>query len=690
MFIFCGINQSKSREKLLPEFIKLKNNKWKDIYILMNKVKNIWRMNHFNTELTLEFQYLSKDIFAKLKSSQENISLRKKNYLLENEFNTEFQIILFDFLFEEKEIYDKYDEILERKNYDIKIDENKKFLFNSFIKNYKNYFIDIYNDKRKIKRLKKLRWYILFDQDNLIENSLSNSILFNENTSNNLNDSFNEKEKEVLYNKFISKDETLEIKTDIKENQEIIISEKIIDNLLSNEENPILYLIKLISLTLIIFCKESMCYLNSTYDEKNNGQIIKEYIKRFNNYIQAIKYINNQCKNLNIVMNYLDKDIIKTYPHFPKFSIFRLGLKIWYSQMSLILTEDNNSLFTKIKKSLIKLFQENINDDLFTNFNNSKNNSFQSFLFNSGNSSNLTFSSSSKNFNLSTSISLFNSNNQTFANTISPFGSFYEENFSKFFLVEKGLGIILETFSDEYSVYLFNLSNLETNNYYDDIEQNFLDIIGKSIKKIFKEIIIENINNNKDSDDVEILRKFKDRIINYFSNYFFAKKIINKFKQKIYLNVTDILKQIIFEYIANKININQENKNRINTNIKLDQKYILKLKKYLPNGINLEEKICELESLENIFEIISDIDKWIEKEMQKFKNIDKKILKELNKKNISSNYNILQKYLLSYSVENNWNIIRKIRTIENYYKNVNNKKQNNKINNYFNYNSFFL
>ena len=69
MFIFCGINQSKSREKLLPEFIKLKNNKWKDIYILMNKVKNIWRMNHFNTELTLEFQYLSKDIFAKLNSS---------------------------------------------------------------------------------------------------------------------------------------------------------------------------------------------------------------------------------------------------------------------------------------------------------------------------------------------------------------------------------------------------------------------------------------------------------------------------------------------------------------------------------------------------------------------------------------------------------------------------------------------
>ena len=65
-----------------------------------------------------------------------------------------------------------------------------------------------------------------------------------------------------------------------------------------------------------------MCYLNSTYDEKDSGQIIKEYIKRFNNYIQAIKYINDQCRNINIIMNYLDKDINNTYPHFPKFSIF--------------------------------------------------------------------------------------------------------------------------------------------------------------------------------------------------------------------------------------------------------------------------------------------------------------------------------------------------------------------------------
>ena len=81
-----------------------------------------------------------------------------------------------------------------------------------------------------------------------------------------------------------------------------------------------------------------------------------------------------------------------------------------------------------------------------------------------------------------------------------PFGSFYEENFSKFFILEKGIGIIFETFSDEYSVYLFNLSNLEANNLYDDIEQNFLEIIENIIIKIFNENIFND--NNKENDDV--------------------------------------------------------------------------------------------------------------------------------------------------------------------------------------------
>ena len=370
------------------------------------------------------------------------------------------------------------------------------------------------------------------------------------------------------------------------------------------------------------------------------------------------------------------------YPHFPKFSIFRLCLKIWYSEMSSILTEDNTSLLTKIQKSLIKLFYDYTNED-FNNILNNKNssyNSFQSFLTNSGKNSNLFFSSDSNNFNLSTSISIFNSNDQTLETTFCPFGSLYEDNFAKYFLIEKGLGIVYETFSDEYSVYLFNKSDLDTNNYYNEIEKNFLEIIEKGIKRIFN----ESLMNNKENDDITTIKNLKEKILNYFGSYFYDKKIINKLKFKVYSSFINVLKKIIFEYIYNKIKENSSNNNiKINTNIKLDEKYITELKQHFPNNqkINIEKQIYGINCIENLFSILFELDKWIEKETQNFKNLDKKIIKELDKKNISSSYNALQKYLLSYSIENKWEILKKIRAIENYHININNKdKQKNSEN----------
>ena len=449
----------------------------------MNKVKNIWRMNHFHdVELTLDIQNLSKDIFSKLKSCEENMTLRKKNLILENEINTEFQILLLDYLYEEQEIYSFYDEIFEQKKYGIKnknIFSNQKIYFNNFIENYQKYFLDIYNDTRKINRLKKLRWYILFDEDNYIENFYS--IIFNENKNNNTNDSFTEKEQENIYNKFISNDKTLSINNNIKEIEENILNEKIIDKLLSKENNPLFYIIKLIAITAIIYCKETMRHLNIMDNLNDKEKIIKEYIKRFNNFIQAAKYINTRCQNLNVVINYLDKEILTDYPHFPKFSIFKLCLKIWFSEMCSVLINDNCSVLSKIKDNLIKLFEEYINNDL-NSIIKSKNYSYNSTesTINSSNlknNSDLFFSSNSKNFSLSTSISLFSSNDQSRASTFCPFNSYYEENFSKFYVIEKGLGIIYETFSDEYSVYLFNMPNLDTNNFFDDIQNNFIEII---------------------------------------------------------------------------------------------------------------------------------------------------------------------------------------------------------------------
>ena len=669
----------------------------------MNKVKILWRIKHFNNELTLEFQSISKDIFSKLKSCPENLNLREKNIILENDINTEFQTILFDFLYDEQELYAYYDDLFEQKKY---IPKNKNIPFSSFIKNYQNLFLNIYNDEKKIKRLKKLRWYMVFDEDNFLTFSPSTMFSFynndeEENENNELNilnnnnnlslygsDSYNEKEKDRIYQNFINNNESLNIKNDLKEYKEIIISEDVINNLLDKEENPLFYLIKLISITITIFCRETICYLSSIYNDNNSVEIIKIYIKRFNNFVQAAKYINSQCENINVVMNYLDKDILKSYPHFPKFSIFRLCIKIWYNEMCSILTIDNCSLLTKIKNITIKLFSKYIFEDLTNN-----KNSFQSFLLNSGQGSGIFFKSKGD-FNLSTSISLFNSNsnsnNQTLSSTICPFGSYYENYNIKYFIIEKNLSIIYETFSDEYSVYLFNLSNIETNNYYEEIENNIIDIIESNIKKMFYNNI--HIDNN---DNKSLIKKIVDKILNYFNNYFYSQKIINKLKKRIFLTIIRVLKNLIFEQIEIKL---KEIKSNNNTNIKsnelnsnlneinLNEKYINELKVHLfEKKINIEnnelkKNIIKINIIENIFEVLSDMDKWLEKEIKIIENTDKKVLKELDKKNISSNYNNLQRYLLSFSVKNNWEIIKKIRTIENYHQKINNKKDNN-INN---------
>ena len=145
-YIFCGIESIKNEKLLIPEFIKLKNISWKSIFNLMNKVKCLWRMKHFNNELTLEFQTLSKIIFSKLKSCEENLNLREKNIILENDINTEFQTILFDYLYDEQELYEYYDRLFEQKKY---IPKNKNIPFSSFINNYQSLYVNIYNDNKK-------------------------------------------------------------------------------------------------------------------------------------------------------------------------------------------------------------------------------------------------------------------------------------------------------------------------------------------------------------------------------------------------------------------------------------------------------------------------------------------------------------------------------------------------------------
>ena len=148
---------------------------------------------------------------------------------------------------------------------------------------------------------------------------------------------------------------------------------------------------------------------------------------------------------------------------------------------------------------------------------------------------------------------------------------------------------------------------------------------------------------------------------------------------------------LIFEQIEIKIRENLSNLKFTSTdedilNNSSNEKYIDELHQYLNDKKKMNIEINELKNtlgkiniIESIFDVLSSIDKWFNKEMQIIENTDKKVLKELKKNNISSSYNNMQRYL-SFSVRNNWETIRKIRAIENQHQKLNNKN-NQKLNN---------
>ena len=647
-------------------------------------------MSHFNSQLNLEFQTISKDIFDNLKSIDNMPNLREKNKILENDINTDFQTILFDYVNIEQELYEYYDKLFKNKQY---ICKDSDLPFGLFITNYQNLFTDIYSNKKKINRFKKLRWYILFDKDvlasvshtslySIMNDDYENNELKNSKNKSSLNQSMNffgiiEEEKrdsfdgnmeKFIYSNFENNNEKF---IDLKENEEDIIDTNFINDLLTNEDNPLLYFLKLLYLTISLFCKETMGYLCTSFKNDTNlnyTDLFKEYIKRFNNFIIACDNLNKKCENVNIVVNYLDTDLLPSYPHFPKFSIFKFCVKIWYNEMRSKITEDGSLLFL-MKNGILKLFSDYINEDYL------KISLSPSYISSTSfNSYSPLFNSKGSKFNLSQSISFItNSNNKTCSSIICPFGSYYEEENIHYVILEKSLSAIYETFCDEYSVNLLNLSTVDTNNFYEEIENDIIDIIEDRIKKIF---------NNGIEDENSSLKEIVCKTINYFKGYFYSKRIISKLKYKIYKSVIKTIKNLLYEYIWNKLHINSEvdysnlkiNNIDINSN-----KYLLEINFYFQEKygtnfdldklhINIEKIVNEKEK---IYELFEDIDKTLGEEITDLENNDKKIIKELDINNISSSYNEMQRYLLSYSIKTNWENIKKIRAIENYYQKLN-------------------
>ena len=726
----------KSQEKIIfnhkreiTELIRPINYTWKNLYKMMNMIKTLWRMNKFDINFTLNSQELHKIIYTNLKYCERIPNLNLKNNVLESKINSFFQTNLFEILPKEKKLYDLYDDLFSKKQYIPKKDENNKALFEDLIINFKDFFYKIQKNKKSMKQLKKLRWYMIFDESNFFEDESKkakidffdlkkSNFLIDLNTEyENSDDSFDEMERNKIYEEYNER-ESNKIEDNLEEIYEkYIINDELIDKLLKYEKNPLFYLIKLIYLTIIIFCKSLISHLLFIFinskekeSEKRKTILINSYLKSFNNFIDTCSIIDEKCVNINIAMNYLYDSLFPDYPKFPKFSIYRMCIRIWFAEINTHLIGKNTLLY-EIKEILSSIFSETLKEELLNKME-------QKSKYDVFNTKSVNFEKT-KNFSLDTSFLLFKSINLSCKDPIddmySSFGQInvYEKEDKQYKILEKGLSIINDTFSNEYSVYFLNSSLIDTNNLYDNLVYKLESSIKYYILEVFNVYIYE-----KNSPVKEII----DNILDYFDNYFFKSYIIPNLKNKINETVYLFVKDNLLEFVKNKYFENDDNNNNkqfdeINlskksvfgsaktnwsSNLKSSSifdlnnddlgknfnfsenlyvktneykkeiiNYIMKNISFDMNNSQIEQKLDSINEQINLYDICNSISNWHNEQTNKIKENDKRIIEEIiNLKkilNIPLVYDQTKRYLLSYSLQYDWEFIKKAKTLEKYY-----------------------
>ena len=724
----------KSQEKIIfnhkreiTELIRPINYTLKNLYKMMNMIKTLWRMNKFDINFTLNSQELHKIIYTNLKYCERIPNLNLKNNVLESKINSFFQTNLFEILPKEKKLYDLYDDLFSKKQYIPKKDENNKSLFEDLIINFKDFFYKIQKNKKSMKQLKKLRWYMIFDESNFFEDESKkakidffdlkkSNFLIDLNTEyENSDDSFDEMERNKIYEEYNER-ESNKIEDNLEEIYEkYIINDELIDKLLKYEKNPLFYLIKLIYLTIIIFCKSLISHLLFIFinseekeSEKRKTILINSYLKSFNNFIDTCSIIDEKCVNINIAMNYLYDSLFPDYPKFPKFSIYRMCIRIWFAEINTHLIGKNTLLY-EIKEILSSIFSETLKEELLNKME-------QKSKYEAFNTKSVNYEKT-KNFSLDTSFLLFKSINLSCKDPIndiySSFGQInvYEKEDKQYKILEKGLSIINDTFSNEYSVYFLNSSLIDTNNLYDNLVYKLESSIKYYILEVFNVYIYE-----KNSPVKEII----DNILDYFDNYFFKSYIIPNLKNKINETVYLFVKDNLLEFVKNKYFENDDNNKQFdeinlskksvfgsaktnwssnlksssifdlnnddlgknfnfseNIYIKTNEykkeiiNYIMKNISFDMNNSQIEQKLDSINEQINLYDICNSISNWHNEQTNKIKENDKKIIEEIiNLKkilNIPLVYDQTKRYLLSYSLQYDWEFIKKAKTLEKYY-----------------------
>lgn len=134
---------------------------WKLFLSTGLSIKNNWLILSKNTEypyMDTEIEEIQSEIYTSLKEHFSFPRLRKENFHLENNMNTSFQTFLFDFLYEEQDLYDLYnDNVRSLDENDIHV-RRTDLPLSCALENLQ-VLIKEFNSEDQLCKLTKLRWY---------------------------------------------------------------------------------------------------------------------------------------------------------------------------------------------------------------------------------------------------------------------------------------------------------------------------------------------------------------------------------------------------------------------------------------------------------------------------------------------------------------------------------------------------
>lgn len=242
---------------------------------------------------------------------------------------------MFDFLYDQQDIYDYYREIFEEKanSMDGMINVRQPMqLFSMTLENF-DMLLTEFSEEKDMLTLANLRWYIYSSNFDNYEKYLIFKFRQSQlNSSKMFVDDMNP----------INSDETIFSTTCTN-----TYSSKIIEDYQIKSSNNILCLLHSIVLTMVHFCKLSFQYIIKYQNDEKF--FLDSIIKRYSSFVEAAIYINENLENINVVVNYLYETLFKDCPNNPKFSIYRLMIVIWHREVTTPLTD------LKYKNNLISL-----------------------------------------------------------------------------------------------------------------------------------------------------------------------------------------------------------------------------------------------------------------------------------------------------------------------------------------------